>query len=1094
MLRSTAGFLALIALGTGLVFAQGSTATITGTVKDASGAVLPAASISVKHLETGLTRTDEADSNGSYSIPSLPVGPYELTVEKMGFRREVRRGIELVVAQEAVVNLILQVGGLEQQVTVTEAAPLVNTTLASTSGLITESQVKDMPLNGRSFDQLLTLNVGVSNATSNTLNSGAWNMFSVAGKRPETNRFMMNGIDWVGGNGNGQFITPYGASGKLIGVEAMREFNVLTDTYGAEYGKRAGGQISVVTTSGTNLLHGSAFEFLRNSALDARDFFDSTNGTPPFKRNQFGGALGGPLKKDKLFLFGTYEAFRERLARSSDSIVPDANARLGLCWGPPCGAAGSPVPDLKPRMLEYAKYFWPAPNGRVLGAGTAHSLNNPSQSINEHFGLARFDYTISSNDSFSANYTHDTGTRSLPWGGGGGGDPNFSNNSELRAESLGLQETHVFSSSLVNVVTLGYAGTYGILVNAPAVPMPADIAFLAGGNPGAIVIGGGISAASPSAVAGTPGNNPAIGTRHYFTESDDLHWTKGKHSWSFGGWIQRMQQGLAGVALSSAGNVAYSNVLAFLQDKPNQAIVTRNAPMMGYRSLEAAWYIQDEIKLRPNLTVRLGLRDEMTNGWNEVANRCSNYFFDPNFVIQTNPHIGSSCLQQNHAKALWQPRVGIAWDPTGTGTWAVRASAGIHNDLLDNLGTRAQPNPPFAAREALPIQNGFLPLLPLQKNAVLPPTCGPGIPQPCSIYQPAAFDPNMFTPTIQMWTFTVEHQLTRDLMLSVGYAGSQSYHTNLGMDTNTVPPQVCQNPQGCISGGVLPAAQRGRVPQGATYMPPGTRPNPYVNYTASWFGEGTASYHALNVSLVKRATHGLAFKANYSYSKVLDMNSAILAPSGENEPSTLFSPYNRFLNRGPAAYSLAHQFNANFSYQLPFGNGQRFGGNAGGWMNQLIGGWQWNGIVNAQGGFPMTPVIGFNNSGTGNGGVPDVPDWNPDFKGKVILGTPVQWFDPRAFKMPIPGTFGNAGRSELRGPGLVDVDTSLFKKIRISERFNLQLRAEAFNIFNHSNFSLANPITFDGNSASSTYSSAAGAIYQSGTSSRQLQLALKLLF
>src|SRR5713226_3500766 len=286
--RLAAAIIGLLAFGTGLVFGQGSTAAITGTVKDSSGAVLQGAAITVKHLETGLTRTVEADTSGSYSISSLPVGAYEMTAEKMGFRRELRRGIDLVVAQEAEVNLILQVGSIDQQVTVTEAAPLVNTTLASTSGLITEQQVKDLPLNGRSFDQLLTLNVGVSNASSNTLNSGAWNMFSVAGKRPETNRFMMNGIVWIGGAATGMFLTPYGASGKLLGVEAMREFNVQTDTYGAEYGKRAGGQISVVTSSGTNQLHGSAFEFLRNSALDARDFFDQTIGTPPFKRNQFG--------------------------------------------------------------------------------------------------------------------------------------------------------------------------------------------------------------------------------------------------------------------------------------------------------------------------------------------------------------------------------------------------------------------------------------------------------------------------------------------------------------------------------------------------------------------------------------------------------------------------------------------------------------------------------------------------------------------------------------------------------------------------------------------------------------------------------------
>jgi hypothetical protein len=1099
MFGRTVGFAAGIALAISLAFAQNFTATITGTVKDESGSVLQGAVVTAKHTETGLTRATVTDASGGYSIPSLPVGAYEVSAQEPGFKVELMRGVELAVGQEAVVNVTLQVGNVEQRVTVTGEAPLVNTTLASTSGLITESQVKDMPLNGRSFDQLLTLNVGVSNASANTLNSSTWNMFSVAGKRPETNRFLLNGVDWIGGSATGQFITPYGASGKLLGVEAMREFNVQTDTYGAEYGKRAGGQISVVTNSGTNRVHGTAFEYLRNSALDARDFFDQTIGTPPFTRNQFGGMLGGPLKKDKLFVLGTYEAYRERLARSSASIVPDAFARKGLLDD------GSLVPDLKPKMLEYANTYWPAPNGPRLGDLKAYSYNNPSQSVNEHFGLARFDYAISSHDSFSAHYTSDYGIRNVPWGGGGGGAPNWTAPSELEMQSISLQETHVFSPSVVNVATAGFARGYSTLVNHPAagVTIPSSLLFLSGGNPGAIIIGGGISAASPSAVGGTPGNNPTIGVRNYFTGNDDLHWTKGKHSWSFGGWMQRMQQGEAGVALSSAGNVAYANVLAFLQDKPTQAIVTRNAPGLGYRSTEAGWYVQDEIRLRRNLTVRLGLRDEMTNGWNEVAGRCTNYFFDPKFVIQTNPNIGDSCFQSNHAKALWQPRVGIAWDPTGTGTWAVRASAGIHNDLLDNLAIRAQPNPPYAARENLDLTGkapgangvpGFLPLIPLNKNALLPPTCGPNVPQPCSIYQPAAFDPNLFTPTIQMWSFTVERQLTKDLMLSVGYVGSQSYHTNLTLDTNVAPPQVCQNPQGCISGGTLPANQRGLVPQGTTYMAPGTRPNPYVNYTVSWWDAGTSNYNALNVSLLKRSTHGLAFKANYSYSKVMDLNSAILAPSGENEPATLFSPYDRFLNRGVAAYSLEHQFNANFSYQLPFGKGQRFGGNAGGWMNQLIGGWQWNGIVTAQGGFPMTPVIGFNNSGTGDLGNPDVPNWNPNFHGKVILGTPDQWFDPHAFTLPIPGTFGNVSRGSLRGPGLFDVDTSLFKKFRVSERWNLQLRAEVFNILNHSNFSLANPITFDGNSASYTYSSSAGQIYQSAASSRQLQLALKLLF
>src|SRR5712691_113975 len=274
-----AAMIGLIVLGTCPIFAQGSTAAITGTVKDVTGAVLPGAMVTVKHLETGLTRTDQADTSGSFNIPSLPVGAYEITAEKMGFRREVRRGVDLLVAQEAVVNLTLQVGSIDQQVTVTDAAPLVNTTLSSTSGLVSESQVKDLPLNGRSFDQLLTLNTGVVNNSSNIGGgTGGFTGFSVAGKRPETNRFLINGVDWVGGNSTGQYITPSGASGYLLGTEAVREYNVVEHTYGAEYGKRAGGQVSIVTSSGTNQLHGDVFEYLRNSALDARNFFDATIG------------------------------------------------------------------------------------------------------------------------------------------------------------------------------------------------------------------------------------------------------------------------------------------------------------------------------------------------------------------------------------------------------------------------------------------------------------------------------------------------------------------------------------------------------------------------------------------------------------------------------------------------------------------------------------------------------------------------------------------------------------------------------------------------------------------------------------------------
>src|SRR5437667_902560 len=375
--------LVLIAVGNCLVFAQGSTATISGVVRDASGALVPGVSITVKHIESGLTRTAVANENGGYSLQFLPVGPYEVTTDMPGFKQQLRRGINLAVGQEAVVNLTLEVGSVAENVTVIEEAPLVNTTLSSTSGLITEAQIKDLPLNGRSFDQLLTLNVGTVDNRSN-INNNAWTSFSVAGKRPETNRFLMNGVDYIGSNSTGQFITPSGSSGQLLGVEAVREYNVLQHTYGAEYGKRAGAQVSVVSSSGTNQWHGDAFEYLRNSALDARNFFDDTIGAPPFKRNQFGGALGGPLKKNKAFLFGNYEGFRERLAVSSVAFVPDAQARQGLmpCYivnaapnACPNRGAYVPVTNLKTGMLSYDNYFLQAPNWPELltdGLQTVH--------------------------------------------------------------------------------------------------------------------------------------------------------------------------------------------------------------------------------------------------------------------------------------------------------------------------------------------------------------------------------------------------------------------------------------------------------------------------------------------------------------------------------------------------------------------------------------------------------------------------------------------------------------------------------------------------------------------------------------------------
>src|SRR2546428_813927 len=1113
--RFVAAIAVLIVLQPCLAFAQTATGTIVGVVKDTSGALIPGVSIAVKHTDTGQTRTAISSDSGSYNVPLLPVGAYELTTTMPGFKQQVKPGINLVIGQKAEIDLRLEVGAAAEQITVSEEAPLVNTTLSSPSGLITEQQAKDLPLNGRSFDQLMVLNAGVTNNSSNMGGGGGFPAFSVAGHRQETNRFMINGVDWIGGNATHQFITPSGASCQLLGVEAVREYNVLEHTYGAEYGKRAGGQVSIVTSSGTNQWHGDVFEYLRNSALDARNFFEDAKG--PFKRNQFGGMLGGPLKKDKVFVFGNYEGFRQRRSLTSRAIYPDPQSRQGLL---PCylatpsacpvsapfaaRAALVPVPNLKPGMLQFADAFWPRPNGSEvpspdgLPTGTAYNANDAVTKTYENFVMTRFDFVVSSKDTFFANYTISDGERDTPQA-----DTYYTQFVPLRSQTFSLTETHVLSPTVVNSAILGWVRPYGgqvTTVNGLGPSLPKSLIFLEGGGPGSIVIGGGATTVAPSSVTPAPGNNPLLGINEFYSLADDLRFTKGKHSFSTGVWVQRVHENSYGAAQFSAGGASYLTMATFLQDIPSNPFnLNRNPVMLGYRMTQGAWYFQDEMKLRSNLTMRLGLRHEMTNGWNEVGGRCANYTFDQNWVISTEPRMGTSCLTENHAKLLLQPRVGLAWDPTGRGTWAVRAGFGIHNDLQDNIGNRAYANPPSLSREQL--SGPLLSLIPLQKNAALPPTCGtpgaPPSPPACGFYGSGGVDPVLFTPTSQQWSLTIERGIGRDLMLSVGYVGSESYHTPLSVNVNAQMPLVCQNPQGCISGGTttsgdpVPANRQVLVSQGTLYRPPDYRPNRYVSSGTQWFDQGTSSYHAMDVSLTKRISHGVAFKANYTYGKAMDLNSAVLAPSAGNEPSNIPSPYDRKrLNRGVASFSVLHQLSGFTSYQLPFGNGQRFASGATGVMDKLIGGWQWNTGFRAASGFPFTPLAGSNTTGTGDASNSDVPNWNPNFKGPVIVGRPDKWFDPKAFVLPLQGTFGNVARGSLRGPGLFNVDTSLFKNMTIREGLKLSFRTEVFNVLNRPNFAYPNEVLFQG----TEYSSSGGQILTTATFSRQLQFALKLIF
>jgi hypothetical protein len=1035
------------------------TGTISGAVADASGAAVPGAAIRITSLETHAVRTTVTDAAGNYSVPSLPLGAQEVRVEKAGFQPIDRSGITLKLGQNARVDFVLTLANLDSgAITITEDVPLINTSTSPVAGLVNEQQVKDLPLNGRSFDNLVTLNPGAINyglksAGTSTSNG---NTFTVSGRRPMDNIVLLNGIEYTGSSQLA--VTPGGASGEMLGIDAVREFNLLTDTYPAEYGKRAGGQMTVVTQSGTNHLHGSLFEFLRNSALDARNYFDQ-GFVPPFRRNQFGGALGGPIRKDRFFLFGNYEGFRQALALSSVSVVPDDQARLGRL--PNASGAYTPVTGLNPAMLKYFA-LWPRANGPELLAsglpsGTAFSYNNPRQNIREDFGTMRADYHLSDADSFTFAYTVDNGVNRTP-----AVDPLFASNLRLQAQVASVQEDHVFSPAILNTLRLGYSRA-AFNFDAPLITnFPSDLAFVTGpGGPGGIVIGGGVTTTGAAALTSAGPNNAANvwNRRNLFTYQDDLQITRGKHQISIGVWLQPVQDN-ENTASRQLGQASFTSLSTFLQGTSSSFQVVPNPTELGWRSKFGAWYVEDNIRLRRNLTVRLGLRHEFTTGWNEVRDRAANYITGPNGILQTAPLVGHSAFTANHATRLFGPRAALAWDVFGTGRTAIRAGFGVYYSLIDDLSFLLNSLPPYNG--AASFNNVSLPsIIPILRGVQPPPSTS---------FAPQGVQADAKTPAVNEWNFAIEQQLDRNTALRIAYVGSFGYHGLLNIDPNTVPATICASAAGCLAGGV--GSARATVPQGAEYIPAvAGRPNPSLGAGFFWYTEANSSYNALQFDVTRRLTHGFEFRANYTWSKSLDLNSALTGAQANNQAQMVMDRNDIRRDWGPSALNAAHQASLSGRYELPFGL-------------------QFNAIATLLSGFPVTPQIGSSRSGDGDTRNPDRPSLNPSFTGPVQTGSPRQWFNPGAFILPAVGTYGNAGRGILTGPGLADLDLSLFKTIPIRERLHLQLRAEFFNALNHTNFGTPNAIVFSNGAPSST----AGLITSTATTSRQIQFGAKLTF
>ncbi|HUO33365.1 MAG TPA: carboxypeptidase regulatory-like domain-containing protein [Candidatus Acidoferrum sp.] len=1090
--RRAWGLCILLAFSAPALSAQVS-ATLSGTVTDQSGAAIAGADVAVRDVETGVVRNATTDPEGRYQVFALPVGEYEVHARKNGFTEEVRTGIQLVVGQAASVDLTLRVGEVSQHVTVNSDAPMVSTTTSDISGLVGERQVKDLPLNGRSYDLLLPLNPGIVNFTSQKTggtgvsNSSTGNNFAVSGNRPQQNLFLLNGIEYTGAAENN--MQPGGPSGLLLGVEAVREFNVLSDSYGAEYGKRPGGQVLIATQAGSNEWHGSLYEFLRNSALDAPNYFDKGS-PPPFQRNQFGVAGGGPIRKDKTFLFANYEGFRQNLHQTSAAFVPDLASRAAA------------VPSVQPLLN-----LWPTPPaGAPDFNGIAQVFSSPLQTIREDFGTVRVDQVFSQSDTLSAVYTIDDGGDVTATTA----DPYSTDILNLREQVFSLEETHIFSPSVVNTARFGFsrAGYFFTGEPTPSTPAAGVPGFLTGLPVGAVVVGGS-AASNPQASIGLAGSNNGSDlhvARNLFTYEDQLAWNRGKHQFSFGVWFQRLQSN-EGLTLSQFGQATFASLATFLAGNTSSFLYSPTPTELNWRSLFSALYAQDVVRLRPNLTLSLGFRGEISNGWNEAHGRAANYTFTDG-VISTNPRIASSIFTVNNAKFLPQPRIGLAWSPLGPKT-VLRAAFGMYNDLQDALGYRTDQNAPFNTTYSIPA-------LPVSTLPI-----DPTAPAPASAkIVPGGVQPNMQTPTLISWSLRVDRELSPNTALTVGYIGSHGYHELIGIDGNEPVPVICPatpcpavyptwNPAdpttptnspsvGFPVGSPLAGAP---VPAGSYYIPAGTpkaNPSPTLANTWTWFSEGVSSYNALQVDLRRRFSHGLSLRGVYTWSKALDDGDSLNQTTAGNAPGLASNPLNLRADYGPATYDVRNLGVINAIYQLPFGHGQAFGGNLEGWKNGFAGGWSVASIITAQSGFPFTPQLSYNPSNNGDTRNPVRPFLNPDFHGPVVLGKPSQWFNPDAFIAPPStlGFYGNVGRDEYTGPGLATWDFSVLKDTSIHERLTLQFRAEIFNILNRANFNTPNLIVFTPPTATNPtgLSGTAAKITSTSTTARQVQFALKLLW
>lgn len=1068
------------------VYAQVEKATLSGTVTDSTGGVIVDAKIEAKNVNTGITYSAASDAQGRYTLPEMQVGTYQVSSQKVGFQEMVQTGVVLSVGARPILDFKMSVGASEQVVQVEGEASRVDTETAAVGQLISPNQMENLPINGRNFASLLTLAPGVApvaptvggGGQSETVYGEETN-YSVSGSRPVGLAYMLDDTDIRNWLDHGAGVSVLGTS---LGMEAIQEFNILTNTYSAEFGG-TGAAINAVTKSGTNNLHGSAYEYFRNSALDATNHFDVPGFKPTFKRNQFGGSLGGPIIKDKAFFFVNYEGLREGLGETSRAVVPISLPAVftaggfNLVGGQWIGTYGpmNPVAQSIFGLYPLAQSATQCPNvtGIPLVPGvTGLYCSDNLQIGNEDYGLARVDYALRSNDSLFARYAIENAYQVIPYTNSP--LPGYPEIDHERNQYLTVEERHTFSPTLLNEVRFGFVRSFALTGNGGATSGPL---FQVPGRPALDFIspGDNLSNLGPSPT------NPSRPVSNRFSVGDDVILSRGAHSIRFGASVSRAQLNqiwnqYAGGAWISANLGGYGGPLGPLGGSlygipllcvcaagPGYTYTTPGGaayPFNPNRYWRQTWldpYIQDDWKITKRLTLNLGVRYEWASNPTTVKEPV---FVIPNLTSPATTEFDFITAQHpftsNPNRWNIDPRIGLAWDPFGDHKTSVRAGFGMFHEpvtartyALDNTSMR--PDEPLFF---LLFDSGF-PALPTSPTEIVS-----GAPAVNSIAWYYGILQNVdHAPYMMQYTLNVQRELGHGTVVTVGYNGSQGVHLFYWIDANPplaygdfTPAQRSTTLEPAFAPVPVTIAQAfaGTPATGAGTR--GTATNPFVDIHANTnFGafeaaepEAHSNYNALQLTLSRQFARDLVGNASYTFSKCLDDASATI--STEQDEWAVADAYNPSLDRGPCSFSSNHVFTANAIYRLPF-KGNR-------WKE----GWQISPIFSAYTGLPFnvqTMLVDYQSQtgGATEGERPErIPGCNP------MVRTKAKWWNPQCFVLPAFGTLGDNGRDSLNNPNFFNWDFAIFKDTKLTEKLTLQLRAEFFDILNHPNFTAAEAI------------------------------------